>query len=97
MEQMERISYPGCAHGGPATPFRLQDTEDTRLKVHVVHQNGLTGCDMRCLVPSRSRRDDDEETTHCCSVLSARAYALTDGMVVGLIVLGEEESELGLE
>lgn len=63
-----------------------------------MHQNGLTGCDMRCLAPrSRSRPGDDEETTHCCSVLSARAYALTDGTVVGLAVLGEEESEHDLE
>lgn len=98
MERMDGISYPGCAHDGPETPFRLLDREDIRLRVHVVHQNGLAGCDMRYLAPeSRSHRDDDEETTHCCNVPSARAYVLTNGPVVGLAVFGEEESEHDLE
>lgn len=96
MERMYGISYPGCAHDGPATPFRLLDREDIRLRVHVVHQNGLAGCDMRCLGPeSKSHRDDDEETTHCCNVPSARAYVLTNETVVA--VFGEEESEHDLE
>jgi len=90
------ISYPGCAHGGPVTPFRLQGKEDTRLKVHDAHQNGLTGCDMRCLVPKSSRLDDYEEMKHCCNVLSARAYVPTNGAAVGSAVLGEE-SEHDLE
>lgn len=96
MERMDGISYPGYAHDGPETPFRLLDREDIRLRVRVVHQNGLAGCDMRCLAPeSRSHRDDDEETTHCCNVPSARAYVLTNGP--DLAVFGEEESEHDLE
>lgn len=95
---MSCISYPGCARGGRATPFRLRDTEDTLLKVHAVHQSGLTGCDMRCLAPkSRGRPVDDEETKHCCSVLSARAYGPANVTAVGLAVLGEEESVHDLE
>lgn len=98
MERMDGISYPGCAHGGPATPFRLLDREDIRLSVHFVHQNGLAGYDMRYLAPgSKSHRDDDEETTHCRNVPSARAYVLTNVPVMGLAVLGEEEFEHDLE
>lgn len=80
------------------TPFHLQNTENTLLKLHVVHQNGLTGCDMRCLEPkSRGRPVDDEETKHYCSVLSARACGPANGKVVGFAVLGEVESEHDLE
>lgn len=59
-----------------------------------MHQNDLTGCDMRCsALESGSRHGDDEETNYCCSALSARAYGPVNGMVAGLAVLGEEESE----
>lgn len=90
------ISYLGCARGGPVTPFRLQGTMDTRLKVHGVPQNGSTGCGMRCLVPKSSRRDDYEGMRHCCNVLSARACVPTNVVPVGSAVLGEE-SEHDLE
>lgn len=63
-----------------------------------MHQNDLTGCDRRCLGPkSRGRRDGYGETKNCCSVLSARVYAPANGTVVGLAVLGEEESVHDLE
>lgn len=87
---MASISYPGCAHGGQATPFHLQDTEDTRLRVHDVHQNGLTVCDTRYWAPKNRDRPDGDEMKCCCSALSAREYVPANGTVVGLAVLGEE-------